>query len=160
MRQPKPCGASTLGVKKYFAHLPSNRPKQPTRRRGRNILDGMVYTFWNQHFVTRFHADLFPANRELESAIHRGYQLVRRMNEIIPFPAGRIGEHLARIAASMPVLGYLFAIKRHRKFVKGEVVHERKLVTGLLPVSGVSDQFQLNVDLLHLFRRRVPRAPD
>lgn len=48
------------------------------------------------------------------------------MNDIISCPAGRIGEHVARVAMSMRVLDYLFAVKRHRKFVKGGEGHESK----------------------------------
>lgn len=79
----------------------------------------MVHTFRNQHVVTLFHDELLPADRELTSPIHYAYQLVRCTNEIIPLPAGRIGEHVATVVASMSVLDDLFAIKRHRKFLRG-----------------------------------------
>ncbi len=92
------------------------------RRRG-HILDGMTDSFRNKHFIARLGDDLFPADRQPELPDHDGHELIRRMDEIIPLTVWRVSEHIAGVAALVPVASDLVAVERHREFLVGEMGH-------------------------------------
>ncbi len=96
---------------------------EPTRRGRRDILDRMDDSSRDKDFIARYGDDFFIADGQLELADHDGHKLVRRVDEIIPLPAGRIREQITGIAALSPVAGDLISVGRYRKFMLGEIGH-------------------------------------
>ena len=58
----------------------------------------MANPFRNKHFVARPCDDFFSTDGELELSFHNGHELIRSVDEIIPFSAGRIGKHTTGVA--------------------------------------------------------------
>lgn len=83
----------------------------------------MANTFGNEHFIARFCNNLFLADCQPQLPLHDGHELVRGMDEIIPLSAWRIGEHITRIASTVPVLNDLVTIERQREFMENEMGH-------------------------------------
>jgi hypothetical protein len=84
----------------------------------------MSHALRNEHFVPRFRDDFFSADGELEPPVHHDHQLVCRMDEIIPFPAGWISKQITGVAAPTPVLHNLVAIERYGEFLACEIGQE------------------------------------
>lgn len=97
------------------------------RRRGEYVLDGMANTFRNKHLVARLCDELFPADSDLEPSNHHGHQLVRGVDEIIPFPAWWVSEHITGVAPPAPVLRNLVTVERQWKFLVAEIGHAATL---------------------------------
>jgi hypothetical protein len=108
----------------YFANLsPLVIPIQLASCSGGNILDGMVDSFWNKDFVARFCDHLLLTEGQLELPHHDSHKLVRRMDEIIPLSARRVGEYITGVAPPAPVLSDLVTVERRLEFLAGEVGH-------------------------------------
>lgn len=100
----------------------------------------MANAFRNKHFVARLCDNLFFVNGEIEPSFHHGHQLVRRVDEIIPFPAGRVGEQAAGIAPLAPVMRDLVAVERHWKFLMCEVRHGANVIVSGLGIQQMSTE--------------------
>ena len=84
----------------------------------------MADAFWNTHFITRAYEDFFRADRQFELPGHDRHKFICSMDEIIPLSSWWVGEHIARIASSVPVVSHLVMIERDGKFLMGEIRHE------------------------------------
>lgn len=94
------------------------------RRGGGNILNRMENASRYEHLIARCGDDFFIANGQLELADHDAHKFVRRMDEIIPLLAGRIGEEITGVAALSPVAGDLVSVGRYREFMLGKIGHD------------------------------------
>lgn len=80
----------------------------------------MANAFRNKHFVARLCDDLLRADHQSKLPDYDSYQLVRRMDEVIPLSARRVRKHITGIAPPVPVVSDLVTVERRRKFLTSE----------------------------------------
>lgn len=72
----------------------------------------MANTLWNKDFVARLRDNLFFADGQFKLPLHNDHQLIRRVYEIIPLSAGRVGEQVAGVASAVPIVSDLVTVER------------------------------------------------
>lgn len=100
----------------------------------------MANAFRNKHFVAGLYGDLFSADGEFESPFHHGHQLIRRVDEIIPFTSGGIGKHIAGVTAPAPIVRDLVTVERHGEFLRGEIRHGANVIVSGLDIQQMSTE--------------------